>query len=440
MTFKNHGPGGCCCGTCPLWQDQFDLNGWNVDDDGKLSWELFGSSQINFYEQSSALITSNSGGFSGGPSLRFNQPDSGIDWAIDYGYKAQITLNVDYGHAVVGDSYTGLMFDVDTAKAYPIRGSAIYGSGFDFDPSYPFDMTLTKTAGPTEKFSPLGRMTFCQVNATDRVGNEIDYRFMAEDRGTLTLGCYKEIGSRPNTQVPTPNDDVYIAVDPPTPSYTDPPCQFRVHDITMEGISNLQRIPPFWDGPQPVIRDREFSEIQGCDFVPEWNIDGWINPYDLTSSGGAPAFSPSAKIKVTSSAGPAPVNRTDNFIGLRYINNYGGGYYEDVKPGTAVNIPSNMVIWSGVHTYRFVFFTPPNIIQIVDRFDMATIGTGDDCFIAYYFDIGEDGNREFPFVLDGATPFLAVAWVSVERFQTPRIDPIDVWNTYGSLEWLIEKL
>lgn len=440
MSFKNHGPGGCCCGTCPLWQDQFDLNGWNVDDDGKLSWDVQGTSGINFYEQNSALIVSNPGGEIGGPRLRYNQIDSGVDWDIRYGYKTEITFNVDYGFAVIGDFNAGLMFDADTSKAYPIDGNIIYGSGFDFDPSYPFDITMTKTAGPTEKFSALGRMSFCQVNATDRTGNEIDYRFMTEDRGILTLASYARIESSPLLSGPTASfEDYYKAVEPSTPSYTFPPCQFRVHDITMEGISNLKRIPPYWDGKQPQIIDLTFSEVRDCEHVPEWNIDEWINPWQLGNSQGVPAFSPSARVKVTSSNGTSPINRVDNYL-LRYVNNYGGGYYDEIQPNTSVNIPSNMVIWSGKHTYRYVYFLPPNIIHIVERFDMSTIGTGDDCFIRYWFDIGEEGNREFPFILDGATAFAADAWVLVEALQTPRINAVDVWNAYGSLEYKIEKL
>lgn len=477
MSFKNHGPGGCCCGGCPLWQDQFDLNGWNVDDEGQLAWDSHTYSLTNFYEQSGALVATRSGqtNLAGnvnfqGPRLRygFTDPNAPVMWNLDHGYKAQFTINVDYGHVLLGHCAEGLLFDSLTNKAYPVTSSTLYlgfaqihGEGFDFDPTYPFDVTLTRCGDIVGNYSNYPSFGTCQINAgPDRTGNTIDYRFLTEPnqgqwtgyKRTIKFDMYKYVDGDPLVQR-TPgqsgNRKYYPAVVPSTPQVTPenrPNAQFRLHDITMEAIANLYRYTAFPNNPKLPLSALDFTstpsveEVENCELVPEWNIDNWINPYKVGNIEGYPIFGGDAKngIKVTASGTPSrPIDGEDVFSPLVDQTKYSlsSGYGADVSKDTSVLVPSNMVIQTGRHKQRSVYFTKPNTVFIQDYFIMDSVQ--ETIVIKYWFEIGAAGNREFPFTL--TTPFAADATV-VAASGTPAIEADDAWTAVGNREWLIEKI
>jgi len=478
MTFKNHGPGGCCCeGTCPFWQDQFDLNGWNVDDDGRLVWDTHQYSTTNFYEQSGALVATRDSNLTiagnanfQGPRLRYGflEPEGALLWNLNFGYKAQYNINVDYGHVLLGHLDTGLLFDSITNKAYPVNAepqllgfAQIMGNGFDFDPSYPFDVTLTRCGDVSGIYGNEPSFGTCNITAgPDRTGNTIDYRFMTEpSQGawtgrpkTIKFDMWRDVGANPlrsSTPFSSGNVDYYPAVVPATPEFTRenrPDAQFRLHDIIMEGIGNLYRYSIYPNNPKnPLVSlgaatNPSYEEIKDCELVPEWNIDDWINPYKVGNIEAYPVFAGDAKngIRVTASGSPSrPIDGEDVFTPLVDQTKYTlrNGYGADVSKNTSVLVPSNMVIQTGRHKQRSVYFVRPNNVFILDYFIMDSVQ--ETITVQYYFEIGEEGNREFPFVL--TTPFAAEVSVTAAA-GTPAISAADAWTALGGREWLIEKL
>lgn len=472
MSFKNHGPGGCCCqGSCPFWQDQFDLNGWNVDDYGELMWETETGSLTTFSEQSGALIATRSPTQATAGNINFQGPRilwnayEGLDWNLNGGYKCSLTINVDYGHVVIGDTHAGLLFDSQTNKAYPVEASQlslgfarICGEGFDFDPSYPFDVTVYKCDGVDFSYGAI-RPDIVQINAgPDRVGNTIDYRFMTDSgQGqwtgkprTLKLDMWQLVGPNLLTYQEAVSSSViraYPAVKPSTPEITKgnrPHAQYRLHDIIFEGIGNLYRNTGF--GSQwpvcslGVASFPNFNEVKDCELAPEWNIDGWINPYQEQKLGmDNSIFGGDAKkeLKVTCSGTPSrPIDGEDITGPIQNLSNTAVetlGYGVDVSKSVSVLVPSGMTIYSGELRRRRIHFLPPNYIFIEDMFVMSTVS--DEIYIRYYFDIGAAGNREFPFNL--TSPFCAEAIVYNPSGAT--IDAEDAWNALGDREWLLEK-
>ena len=479
MSFKNHGPGGCCCvGTCPFWQDQFDLNGWYVDDDGRQVWDTHLGSSTSFYEQNGAMVATRSPTGLGagnqrdqGPRLRYGflEPEGALLWDLDKGYKAQYTINVDYGHLVLGHMNAGLLFDSLTNKAYPVSASNLYlsfseisGEGFDFDPSYPFDVTLTRCGAISTVYND---PTFgvCQINAgPDRIGNTIDYRFQTDPNQGQWTGRPRTIkfdmwgnvkGDQLSSRTPFSNGNrsYYPAVVPSTPEITRvnrTDCQLRLHDLTMEGIGNLYRYSIYPNNPKnPLVSlgaatVPSYEEIKDCEIVPEWNIDDWINPYKVGNIEGYPIFGGEAKnqVRVTVSGSPSrPIDGEDTTGRLTNTSEFAQarGYGAYIWKDTPVLVPSGMVINTGRHIRRLVNFNRPNTILCRDDFIMDNVQ--EQIRINYWFEIGAAGNREFPFQL--TSPFAAdVSVINNAAVATPTIDPADAWTALGGREWLIEKL
>ncbi len=448
MTFKNHGPGGCCCGGCPFWEDGFNANGWNIDDDGHIAW-MPPSSDMTISEGGGAMIGSQG---SSGPSLQYAPYSQyGPQWDIGYGYNAGIIANVDYGHIVIGDDGYGLLFDVATMKAYPFAKNllsqpSIVGQGVEFDCEYPFNMNMTKASNPqtSSQSSPLTyEQSIVQVNATDRAGRTIDYRFQSVQRSSIqntgiAINSYPTI-RRGLLRNETTSGAYYPAIIPTeSPSYTDRQCQWRLHDISVEAVSNVVRQTA--TGNPPVIPNLTSGEVSSCNNVDEWFIDDWIEP--------PPGLAlPGYKQRLLlNSSGDINLSE-DRYVSQCFINPPTGSPYDGYDgvnvfggdPNLPIQIPSNMVIWFGTLAKRYFYLAAPNSIVIVDQYNMNTAGTGDICTIRWYFDIGTVGNRTFPFELTNDDAYFADVDVG-NASAAISIDAADVWASKGDITWTIELI
>ncbi len=469
-----------CCDCCQSWQDMFTANGWEYDDNNVLSWGTHTGSVMTFGESGGVLTATrvntydSSGGNTTfqGPRLLYptsSSPNPGVKWDLEGGYKATMVINVDEGNMVIGDGNAGLLFDAVTNKAYPVTAFSEYytdaqimGAGFDFNPSEPFDITLTKCRG-INAYDPsgIGRNNTCHIDAEDSLGNTIDYRFMSDNdnpgwtgssRRTLKLDAWALVDGNPITSTAKQCSGwrcISYPVLKGTPSITlatrPTPSVFNVHSISMSSIGNLYRGDtneiPVVNTP---LNPADKGTVASCEIVPEWIIDGWVNPYQIGGDVSVDIFgSPGTAVNslsITCSGGSSSQTHgtittsgfaaTDSTYDTR-------GFRSSTPFSVPITITSGGTTYDGDTTTREVRFESPNSIRIVDYFLMDN---GEQVRITYWYEIGSAGKQSFPVTLDD--PFFAKVETFAANPSLPFviIDAEDAWADQGSKEWLIDTV
>lgn len=459
MVFKNNGPGGCCCYTCPIYSDGYESNGWNVDDSGNLSWYLYGGDQCSPSEASGRLHLQASGDRARGPRLSTTAPGDPLsggprNWYIRSGYIATYRAEVLEGNACIGGNLGGILFNFDDNKAYPVKWApqgrvSPGGSGVDFDARRAFDLIVTYAPAP--QWYDLGGFGTQTITAVDWEGRNLSYYFMGHEDPDSNIAAdvsasapfvfgVSEVRQYPDSKIVGGLASTYHIEHQPALSFENQLCQLSLLDFEIRGIGNLKRHGLVEIPESVMVRHIPFGqehltkgEVGSCEIVDEYVLDAG----QLTYPTAGPPLDYATHVRVTSDGSTAGVMDRSDDVALVF-----GGPPVVINIDDTQNIPCGMTIYSGVWRTREISLVAPANVLIRDTFDQITPNTGTtQGWIEYELDLGMDDNRTLP--ISTTDPF--VGWsrcwdTSNGPSQLAAVTAECLWDAKNVPNWNLERI
>lgn len=483
MSFKNNGPGGCCCG-CLEFFDDFENGVLWTDPDGRISWNnrnagtygaltenpfnFFASPNYNsemVYSEAGSVLSGNAGylGVYRPKDCRFG---AYMPFLSSGGVVFSTVARVAAGNICFGwknsnasnGGGTGILFG--NGYAVPLNNSACCGGNqIPFDSYNGFDITVKFVPHiPKSMFDcihignyygePLDKGQF-RITATDSAGTQINYLGICEGGEFMFAGCNTLRSDAEKFWAELTSTSRASSFYDNGTSFENTDCWWTVGDVLYNTPSsgdynplNRQKLAiakicdP--DYPQSTLHP-EVSALASCPSMDDYYVPA--NYVLSPSQGGTCDTQTRPLVRVTASGGNSSLLRTaftgrlDELDGYNekppYLQEYYTGLKEDYSVN--VNVPSFPTIYTYRWTQRWAGFVYPYMFRVIDIFTGVT-EAGAIGFNAYYWYCGDaDGGKEFgDFDFSGTDPDYAAS------FSNASPSPTDFWNATGNLRFKLE--